>query len=76
MCPIFDKIPGILNLMSEQLHHLLALTETSSSLRVLSPPEIHSMMLFLLLLFPTFLGLGCVLSWVLSTLSKLILPPP
>ena len=36
MCPIFDKIPYILNLMSEQLHHLLAPTETSSFLRVLS----------------------------------------
>lgn len=75
MCPIFDKIPYILNLMSEQLHHLLAPTETSSFLRVLSLPEIHSMILFLLLLFPTLFGLGCLLSMVLSSLSKLILPP-
>lgn len=42
ICSIFDKVPYILHLMSDQLHHLLTLTEPSSSLRILFPCEIHS----------------------------------
>lgn len=58
MCPIFDKVPWILNLMSEQLHHLLALTETNSSLRVLSPRETHSMVAVFAPIQPYPLGAG------------------
>lgn len=43
LCSILDKVPRILNPISEQIHHLLALTELRSSLRILFPPEIHSM---------------------------------
>ena len=43
LCSILDKVPWILNPISEQIHHLLALTELRSSLRILFPPEIHSM---------------------------------